>query len=202
MITEYRQTNFAGSKLIMLNETLISSLRNHDHKAMDQLFNLYWEFVFDAAFKKTGDEEVAQDITQEIFISLWENRSSLDIAGSLQGYLYGAVKYRVINYFRSQAIRNRHQAELSYLLNQQQMPDTDARLILKDLNHDVEQALARLPERMRLVVSMSRKQDRSIKEIALELGVSAQTVKNQITAAMKILRENLSYILFIAFLLS
>ncbi|WP_316801265.1 RNA polymerase sigma-70 factor [Pedobacter frigidisoli] len=186
----------------MLNETLISSLRNHDHKAMDQLFNLYWEFVFDAAFKKTGDEEVAQDITQEIFISLCENRSSLDIAGSLQGYLYGAVKYRVINYFRSQAIKNGHQAELSYLLNQQQMPGTDARLILKDLNHDVEQVLDRLPERMRLVVSMSRKQDRSVKEIALELGVSAQTVKNQITAAMKILRENLSYILFIAFLLS
>ncbi|RZL42138.1 MAG: HTH domain-containing protein, partial [Pedobacter sp.] len=56
-----------------------------------------------------------------------------------------------------------------------------------------------LPERMRLIISMSRKQDKSIKEIAAELNISAQTVKNQITAAMKLLRENLSYLLFITF---
>lgn len=78
----------------------------------------------------------------------------------------------------------------------------DSALLLKDLNQDVEAALNRLPERMRLVVSMSRTQDRSLKEIATELGISVQTVKNQITAAMKILRENLSYILLFAFFLS
>lgn len=169
---------------------------------MDELFNTYWEFVFDAAFRKLGDEEAAQDLTQEIFISLWENRASLELAGNLHGYLYGAVKYKVINYIRLQAKRDGHQVELSYLMNQQSTLEADAQLILKDLNKDVDAAMARLPERMRLVVAMSRNQDRSIKEIASELGVSVQTVKNQITAAMKILRENLSYFLFLALLLS
>lgn len=169
---------------------------------MDEVFNTYWEFVFDAAFRKLGDEQVAQDLTQEIFISLWENRMTLELKGGLSGYLYGAVKYKVINYIRLQSNRNGHQVELSYLMAQQTTPETDAQLMLKDLNRDVEAALAQLPERMRLVVSMSRKQERSVKEIASELGVSVQTVKNQITAAMKILRENLSYFLFLAFLLS
>ncbi|RZK16782.1 MAG: RNA polymerase sigma-70 factor [Pedobacter sp.] len=186
----------------MLNNTLINSLKNNDHRAMDELFDRYWEFVFDAAFKKSGNEVVAQDITQEIFISLWENRMTIELAGSLTGYLYGSVKYRVINYFKSEAMRNGHQAELSYLMNLELSKETDSALLLKDLNQDVEAALNRLPERMRLVVSMSRTQDRSIKEIATELGVSVQTVKNQITAAMKILRENLSYILLIAFFLT
>jgi len=186
----------------MLNNTLIDSLKINDHRAMDELFDLYWEFVFDAAFKKSGNEEVAQDITQEIFISLWENRMAIEITGSLTGYLYGAVKYRVINHFRAEAMRNGHHAELSYLMNLEQAKETDSALLLKDLSQDVEAALNRLPERMRLVVFMSRTQDRSIKEIAAELGISVQTVKNQITAAMKILRENLSYVLFIAFLLS
>lgn len=185
----------------MLNNTLIDSLKNDDHRAMDELFERYWEFVFDAAFKKLGNEEIAQDITQEIFISLWENRLNLELAGSLAGYLYGAVKYRVINYFKAEAMRSGHQAEVSYLMNLEISKETDADLLLQDLNKDVEFALNQLPEKMRLVVSMSRKHDRSIKEIASELGISVQTVKNQLTAAMKILRKNLSYVLLLALLL-
>lgn len=186
----------------MSDLTLVASLKNNDHDAMDELFNQYWEFVLDAAFKKLGDEDVAQDITQEIFISLWESRDSLELAGNLYAYFYGAVKYKVINYFRAQATREGHQAELGYLMAHEHAEATDTRLILKDLNKDVEDALDRLPEKMRMVVLMSRRQDLSIKEIALKLGVSVQTVKNQITAAMKLLRENLSYILFMAFFVS
>lgn len=181
---------------------LLNSLKNGDRKAMDEIFNTYWEFVFDAAFKKLGDEDVAQDITQEVFISIWENRISLAIETNLHAYLYGAVRYRVINYFKAQAVRNGHQAEISYLMEQQHVAGTDAKLVMEDADRAVEAALAKLPERMRLVVQMSRRQDRSVKEIAEELDVSVQTVKNQITAAMKILRKDLSYTLLLAFLLS
>jgi RNA polymerase sigma-70 factor (ECF subfamily) len=186
----------------MSDNELLLSLKTSNHSAMDELFNTYWEFVFDAAFRKLGDEEVAQDLTQEIFISLWENRMTLQLQGGLAAYLYGAVKYKVINYIRLQAKRNGHQVQLSYLMNQQSVPETDAQLVLRDLNRDVDAAIAKLPERMRVVVSMSRRQERSVGEIASELGISVQTVKNQITAAMKILRENLSYFLFLVFLLS
>jgi RNA polymerase sigma-70 factor (family 1) len=173
------------------------SLKNNDPAAMTELFKSYWEFTFDAAFKKVGDEEVAQDITQEIFISIWENRATLNIEGSLSAYLYGAVKYRVINYFRVQAMLGRHHAELTILMDAQRVQETDTKLILKDMNSEIEAAFARLPDRMRLVTTMSRRQDKSIKDIAEELGISAQTVKNQITAAMKILKENLTYILLL-----
>lgn len=185
-----------------MSEVLIASLKNDDPLAMNHIFSVHWETIFDAAFRKVGDEDIAQDITQEIFISLWENRQTLDVEGSLSGYLYGAVKFKVINYYRSKATKENHHAEFSALLAQQQFTNTaDQNLNLQDASREIEAALQRLPERMRLVIFMSRKEDKSIKEIAEELNVSAQTVKNQITAAMKILREDLSYTLLIAFFL-
>ncbi|MFW0718279.1 RNA polymerase sigma factor [Pedobacter sp. N23S346] len=183
-----------------MSEILIASLKNDDPFAMEQIFNAHWEKVFDSAFKKLGDEAIAQDITQEIFISLWEKRKKLEVTGDLSGYLYGAVKHRIVDYYRSNAVKDIHRSEFAILMNQKRMNTADENLILQDTAQEVEAAMQRLPERMRLVISMSREQDKTVKEIAGELNVSVQTVKNQITAAMKLLRENLSYILILALL--
>ncbi|SER25611.1 RNA polymerase sigma-70 factor [Pedobacter rhizosphaerae] len=169
---------------------------------MEKIYHKHWEGVFDAAFKRIGDEDIAQDITQEIFISLWENREQLHVERSLAAYLHGAVKYRVINHFRSLAIREEHSTVFASLITDRDMATPDTRLLLHEMNTEVDAALAELPEKMRLVISMSRRQEKSVKEIATELDISVQTVKNHITAGMKILRKNLSYILFLAFLLS
>ncbi|MBT2560763.1 RNA polymerase sigma-70 factor [Pedobacter sp. ISL-68] len=184
-----------------MDNSLFSSLQLGDHRAMEEIYQTYWENVFDAAFKKTGDEALAQDITQEIFISLWENRTAISLTGSLGAYLYGAVKYKVINYFRSGSIKEYHQTALKALMDEQHIAAADDKLILKELHLEVDAAIALLPVKMQLVFSMSRKQEKSIKEIALELDVSVQTVKNQISAALKLLKKSLSYILLIAALI-
>lgn len=182
-----------------MSDILIASLKNDDPFAMEQIFHVHWEKVFDLAFKKLGDETLAQDMTQEIFISLWEKRKKLDLTGNLSGYLYGAVKNRVIDYYRSSSIKDGHQAEYAMLMDQKKEIAPDEHLIFQDTTKEVEAVMQLLPERMRLVISMSREQDKTVKEIAAELNVSVQTVKNQITSAMKILRENLSYLLLIVF---
>ena len=169
---------------------------------MELLFHHHWEAVFDAAFKKLGDEALAQDISQEIFISMWENRATLHIEGSIAGYLHGAVKYRVINHYRMQAMREGHYAAIGYLMDQQTNTDSDSKLKLADAEMEIDRAMNLLPARMRQLISMSKRQDRSIREIADELGISTQTVKNQLSAAMKILKENLSYLLFLILFLS
>ncbi|WP_219225012.1 RNA polymerase sigma-70 factor [Pedobacter antarcticus] len=181
---------------------LLSSLKNGNRLAMEEIYHTYWEQVFDAAFKRLGDDTIAQDITQEIFISLWENRNNIIINTTLGAYFHGAVKYKVINYFKSSDLRTVHQEAFGLLMHEQVTDATDTKLILEDLNKELDAALSRLPEKMRLIISMSRKQEKSIKEIASELGVSVQTVKNQITAGMKILRKDLSFLLFVALFLS
>lgn len=176
---------------------LISFLKKGDHKAMEDIYSLYWEEVLDSAYKRLRDEEVAQDITQEIFISLWENREKVQLTGTLRAYLEGAVKYRVINYFRSSAIKEKHKEDLSLLLRDDLEHSAENRLILKDLRQEVDEAMLDLPEKMRLIFSMSRKQEKSIGEISDELGLSAQTVKNQLSAALKVMRKRLSYLLLL-----
>lgn len=176
---------------------LISFLKKGNHKAMEKIYRLYWEEVLDSAFRRLRDEEIAQDITQEIFISLWENREKIQLAGSLRAYFEGAVKYRVINYFRSSVIKEKHKEDLSLLIRDNLEHSAENKLMLKDLHQEVEEAMLDLPEKMRLIFSMSRKQEKSIGEISDELGLSAQTVKNQLTAALKVMRKRLSYLFFL-----
>ncbi|EOR94235.1 RNA polymerase ECF-type sigma factor [Arcticibacter svalbardensis MN12-7] len=179
-----------------MDKDLIISLKKGSPLAMEAIYQHHWESVFDRAFKKTGNEHVAQDITQEIFISLWKKRNEINLESNLGAYLQGAVKYQVINYFKSQSVTDVHRAEFALLINKELSVSADSDIILKDLNIQFDAAIALLPEKMQLIVSMSRKQEKSLKEIASELNVSIQTVKNQITAAMKVIRKNIPTSLF------
>ena len=164
---------------------------------MENPYQTYWEDVLDTAFKRVRDEEVAQDITQEIFISIWENRERLNIEGSIEAYFKGAVKYKVINYFKSSMIKEKHKEDIALLTRDDTAASAENLLLLKDLNQQFDEALKDLPEKMRVIISMSRKQEKSIQEISAELNLSAQTVKNQISSALKLLREKLSYTLIL-----
>ncbi|MCD0488300.1 RNA polymerase sigma-70 factor [Pedobacter sp. MC2016-14] len=178
-------------------DNLLTSLKSGDHAAMEFIYQNYWEMVLDTAYKRLRDEDIAQDISQEIFISLWENRAGLQIDSSLEAWLKGAVKYKVINYFKSSIAKEKHEDDIIRLLGNQHQTSAESSLILKDLNKQLDEAMEELPEKMRLIFSMSRKQEKSIQEIGDELNLSAQTVKNQISAALKMVRKKLSYTLLL-----
>ncbi|MCX2453472.1 RNA polymerase sigma-70 factor [Pedobacter sp. PLR] len=183
----------------MRSETeLLSLLQRGSHQAMEDIYLRYWEDVLDAAYKRVQDEEIAQDICQEIFISLWENRESIQLKGALGAYFLGAVKYRVINYFRSSQIKEKHKEDLRLLIGAETELSAAQGLILKELQQQVDEAIQELPEKMRVIFSMSRQEEKSIREISEELNLSAQTVKNQISSALKVMKKRLSYLLTLA----
>lgn len=173
---------------------LIASLKKDDQSAMEIIYTTHWEQVFDAAYKRIGNESIAQDITQDIFISIWEKRHELEIKESLAAYLHGSVKYRVINYFKSNITKEKYTADLFALTDGVSSLHTANRLLVKEIHHELDIAIAELPERMGQIFSMSRKQEKSNDEISEELNLSVQTVKNQLTAALKIIRKRLAYL--------
>lgn len=179
----------------------MASLKNGSHTAMEQIYRLYWSDVLETAYKRLRDEEIAQDITQEIFISLWENRAQLQIQGNIRAYLQGAIKYKVINYFKSAIIKEKHEDDLALLIQHDRAVSAENALMVKDLQQEIDAALQELPERMRLIFKMSRKQEKTVREISTELDLSAQTVKNQISAALRLLKERLSYLLLFVILI-
>jgi len=185
-----------------LSEELLRSLRDGEHSAMEYLYHTYWEVVFDTAYKRVRDEEIAQDITQEIFISVWENRERLHIKSSLEAWLKGAVKYKVINYFKSSIVREKYEEDLVQLIGNQAEPSSaESMIMLKELNQQLDHAMLELPEKMRVIFFMSRRQQKSTKEISDELNLSAQTVKNQLSAALKLIRKKLSYTVILIILM-
>ena len=185
-----------------LSEELLRSLRDGEHSTMEYLYHTYWEVVFDTAYKRVRDEEIAQDITQEIFISVWENRERLHIKSSLEAWLKGAVKYKVINYFKSSIVREKYEEDLVQLIGNQAEPSSaESMIMLKELNQQLDHAMLELPEKMRVIFFMSRRQQKSTKEISDELNLSAQTVKNQLSAALKLIRKKLSYTVILIILM-
>jgi RNA polymerase sigma-70 factor (family 1) len=181
---------------------IVENLESGDPAAFESIYNLYWEEVYLSALKRVQDEDIAKEITQELFISLWEKREILRINESLQAYLHGAVKYRVINYFRSAITRDRYHNHMQSLLGEQTINETESYYAVKAIKSTLDSILKKMPERMRLIFSMSRFEQKSITEIADELNLSGQTVKNQLTSALKIIRENGSLIILLILFIS
>jgi RNA polymerase sigma-70 factor (family 1) len=176
------------------NDDLLSALKKGHTKALELMYMKYWEALYDDALIRTQNEDVAKDIVQEIFISIWEKRENLNVKDSIQGYLHQAVKYRVINFFRNELTADNHYQEMQYAYNSRES-SSDQQLMAKELQGELDEAIANMPGQMRLIFMMSRQEQKSIDEISLELGLNKQTIKNQLSLAVKVLKKHFSYIL-------
>ena len=128
-----------------------------------------------------------QDLVQNIFISLWTKRKDSKIT-QLSPYLFRAVKYQIFNQLRSQKITSEDVAKFNLAdtaMNASKMMELD------DLKRTLNDYVDTLPKRCRQIFKLSRYQNKSNKEISSELGISVQTVKNQISKALIYLRQNL-----------
>lgn len=165
---------------------LLQSVKGDDTNAFEVLYDRYWKALYLKACQRV-DKDEAKDIVQEVMMSLWRRRKAIKANkdGDLAGYLFTAVKYRVISHyaFNTAEIKKTELfEELDY--------HTDA-LETKELKAIIESAVSRLPARMQQIFRMSREADYSIADIARMLDLSEQTVKNQLTEALKRLRTSL-----------
>lgn len=182
-------------------ENILVEFQNGNRAAFEYIFNNCWDPVYLTAFKRVGDEDIAKEITQELFIYLWEKREHISINGPLLSYLIGGVKFRVINYFRSTITRERYHNDLLLLMNEQPVNSAESTFKVKDIENALEETMIMMPERMRLIFSMNRLEQKTISEIAEELNMKGQTVKNQLTAALKIVRRHFPLSLLILLLI-
>ena len=158
--------------------------------ALNGLFDRYWKKLYAAAYVRLKDEAEAKDCVQEIFIGLWQRRKQLSIPVSVSGYLYNAVKNRVINVLHARLTREKHLSHYleSFTLYQK---DSLADMEAEELATIVADEVSRMPEQMRMVYQLSRQEDMSGSDIARRLDLSHQTVRNQITSALKRIRIRL-----------
>jgi RNA polymerase sigma-70 factor (family 1) len=179
---------------LLSDQELLDLLRSGDKAAYTAIYDRYKFILHHHAFNKLRSRQEAQDVLQEVFINLWVKRESLKITTNLSGYLYSAVRNRVLDHFAHGEVK------LKYI--NQVRPDlgevpTDHRVRENQLKAIIEKEIAELPPRTREVFEMSRKQHMTHKEIAEELGTSEETVKKQVSAALRTLRVKLGVFVYL-----
>ncbi|UNY99788.1 RNA polymerase sigma-70 factor [Zhouia spongiae] len=165
------------------------------NSAFDALYTKYWEPLFLYACKISGSKELSQDIVQEVFFSLWQHQHISDIK-NIEGYLFQSVKYQVFKSYRDKRFDTLQLNEdfEAYLIDQ----------IEGDTNEEVSNSillklLDGLPEKRKEIVYLNKFQGLSVSEIAKELDISSQTVKNQLHRALKHLKTSLKEVYFFFF---
>lgn len=161
-----------------------------DVAAYAELYERYWETLFETAYWHLYDKAAAKDIVQEVFVYCWQKRAQIQINESVAAYFRAAVRFKVLNYLKSESAREKYQLRagravpvISY--------NTNDHMAMADLQASYHRELERLPDKMREVFMDSRHHGLSIEEIAQKRAISPQTVKNQLSAALKKLREGL-----------
>ena len=165
---------------------LLRRLKDDDYSSFNIIYERYWEGLFLFAFRLSRDKETATQLTQDLFVQLWEKRHRNDIK-NLKSYLYQSIKYQFFQMYKS---RDRRIEELSASFEKYISENIDEfhPEILIYLSH----ALDILPERRKEILLLNKYHDMRPGEIAELLGLSTQTVRNQIVLAINQLREYFS----------
>lgn len=173
----------------MINQSdkeLLHDIALGNEQAFQMLFNRHWKSLFSFVYRLTRDEEHTKDILQDVFMYLWKNRENLYAGESFLPYLNTVARNNVMSAFRKDKIRLHGVDVLSETIKLSD--DSDERLILKEVTQSVDNELLKMPANMRRCFRLSRYEDKSIREIAAELRLSEQTVKNNISEALRRLR--------------
>lgn len=157
----------------------------------EQVFKAHFRALHSYAYTIVREESNAEEIVQQVFYKLWEKREGLNINQSLKAYLYQSVYNASMNYLKHLKVKREHQSYTLATSGEEEL-SSSKKLIVKELEAKIVEALKQLPEQCRTIFQMSRFENLKYREIAGELGLSIKTVENQMGKALKIMRTHLA----------
>lgn len=173
------------------DESLLMLVRDKDDReAFAELYRRHWQRLLDAAFQRLKSVEAAEEIVQDIFVSLFLRRKELVLHSSLEAYLKTALRYSILNTYRTHRVKEQYVGSLKQ--DDESPPEMpDSILETKELRAKIMQASAKMPDKCREVFMLSRFDQLSQKDIAIRLDISVNTVKKHMAKAMNIVRTEI-----------
>lgn len=166
-------------------EKLFLAIKNDDYISYNTLFTYYYAPLCQYVYSLLKDKEDTEDVVQELFLRLWNNRRKITIEENMSGYLYKMAKNRTLNHIRFQskykAILEKQEGDMSGY--------EDDRLESKEIRMALYDCIDRLPGRLKEVLLLHRIKELKQKEISEKLNISIQTIKNQIWMSLQKLRK-------------
>ena len=169
---------------------LLLQVAEGDEFAYRRIFNNYWGQVYSTAYMFTKMPEMAEDITQDVFAQIWVKRAYLRDVGKFEAFLYITARNMIIDRLRKKV----HTPEYTdYLKAYFEEPDYNPaqQVEIKEFEENIHKAISRLPAQQQIAFRLSRFSNMRHEEIAVQMGISKQTVKSYIVRAIVTLRKYL-----------
>lgn len=152
-------------------------------------YDLYYDQLCHFLNFYTQDITIIEDVLQEVYLKLWENRDEIEIQ-YIKTYLFHAAKNRVLNHLRDE--QNRHYLLENWFNQQKQEKQGKECYDIEQFTTLLYKAIDQLPEKCREIFILSRKEKLTYKQIAEKLNISVKTVEAQMGIALKRIRETLA----------
>ncbi|OJV20621.1 MAG: hypothetical protein BGO21_08435 [Dyadobacter sp. 50-39] len=173
------------------DQVLLNRMRLGDYSAFGSIYERYWARLFNAACKRTGDEDSAKDITQDIFLQLWQRRQELEI-DNLPAYLLTAVRNNVFKYMEKQQRYIPISELVEQLLSSGEY--TDGQLAITELTARFTKLLERLTPSQQEIFRLRYEEEMGTMDIARRLNIAQKTVQNQLTRSVAQIRQAIGVI--------
>lgn len=172
---------------------LITQIRNGNQEAFEKFFWLHNEHVYNFIFSFLHDRFLAEDLTQNVFLKIWEKRKDIDVDKSIDAYVFTIARHFV---YKEVEMQLKKQVLDDVLVENLVDPEesADEKINLKQLHEHFKEIVEELPSIRREIFQLSRNEHLSYKEIAFRLSISEKTVENQINRALKYIRMRLTYL--------
>lgn len=166
----------------------------------EEIFRAWYAPLCAYAFGFMANRDATEEVVQEVMFKLWVNREKTTFTASPKAYLFGAVRNACLNELAHRKVVEKHrmaQEEKGFAASAETDP-----LIASELEKRIQQAINALPSERKKIFILSRYESLTYAEIAQQLGISVKTVENQMSKALKTLREELSEYLPLVILLA
>lgn len=172
-------------------DMLFERVINDDYQAFEQLFRNTYRALCSYSNQLVISPQLAEEIVDDVFCTLWRNRKRIEIATSFQSYLMVSIRNRSLDCLRKAKSERHVVLEHAERIPCRQSIAYDT-LIFEELSCRIDDAVNSLPRQCRLIFKMSREQDMSYKEIAGTLKISVKTVDTQIGRALRSIRRSIT----------
>ncbi|MCW8813909.1 MAG: RNA polymerase sigma-70 factor [Chlorobium sp.] len=178
-----------------LANQLVEKIITGNHNAFEILFKTYSQKLIYFSRRYVRDKQIAENIIQDVFLTIWQNKKNLNPTKNIQSYLFTAVKNESLKQLRHLNVENQQRENVSGLSIVELNPDET--IDQKELREELNKAINDLPDKCREIFAMSRFDQLKYSEIADILGISVKTVETQMGRALKKLREQLAHLILI-----
>ena len=170
---------------------IVQQMKDGDALAFRKLYEVYQGRIFVFAFRFTKSKHSAEEIVQQVFVKLWERKMQVDVQKNFASYLISIAKNLLIDGLKKAAVEKEARNLLYQHIQSLQHSSIDD-LLKKELSRLYQQALDNLSPQKKMVYLLSREEELSYEQIARQLNISRNTVRNHMTESLRSIREYLS----------